>query len=94
MTASKRTFWYLRRRKSLKASRYAESENLASSSERLYLTRLDDFEALAPGDQDPGPALHRLIVAARGSHDPFGVLDRLLAGAGRQGKLHSEGRSP
>lgn len=62
--------------------------------ERLYLTRLDDFEALAPGDQDPGPALHRLIVAARGSHDPFGVLDRLLAGAASQGKLHREARSP
>src|SRR4029453_19133521 len=28
----------------------------------LYATRLDEFEALAPGDADPGPAL-RVLVA-------------------------------
>jgi predicted aminopeptidase len=61
--------------------------------ELLYLTRLDDFQALAPGEEDPGPALRRLMAAAQGSHDPFGVLDRLLGGGG-QGKLQDGGPSP
>jgi predicted aminopeptidase len=62
--------------------------------ELLYLTRLDDFEALAPGLEDPGPALRRLMAAARGTRDPFRTLDRLLAGGGRQGKLHDGVGSP
>ena len=50
----------------------------------LYATRLDEFEALAPGGTDPGPALRALVVAARGERDPF----RALAGlASERGKL-------
>jgi predicted aminopeptidase len=45
----------------------------------LYGTRLDDFEALAPGESDPGPALRALIVATRGERDPFRALADLAA---------------
>ncbi len=40
----------------------------------LYATSLDDFEALAPGDTDPGPALRALVRAARGADDPFAAV--------------------
>jgi hypothetical protein len=52
----------------------------------LYATRLDEFEALAPGDADPGPALRVLVAATRGKDDPF----RVLAGlAVERGKLQN-----
>ncbi len=56
----------------------------------LYATRLDDFEALAPGDDDPGPALRLLVDATRGARDPWRVLDGLVA---EQGKLQ-KGQGP
>jgi hypothetical protein len=40
----------------------------------LYATRLEEFEALAPGDADPGPGLRALVAAARGERNPFRVL--------------------
>ena len=49
----------------------------------LYATRLDEFEALAPGDADPGPALRLLVVATRGESDPFRVLAPLAAERGK-----------
>ena len=49
----------------------------------LYATRLDDFEALAPGDADPGPALRDLVAAARGRADPFEALAALAASRGK-----------
>ena len=49
----------------------------------LYATRLDDFEALAPGDADPGPALRDLVAAARGRADPFAALAALAASRGK-----------
>jgi predicted aminopeptidase len=52
----------------------------------LYATRLDDFEALAPGDGDPGPALRDLVAAVRGRADPF---EALAAPAASRGKLQS-----
>ena len=51
----------------------------------LYTTRLDDFEALAPGEDDPGPALRDLVAAARGRDDPF----RVLAGLAGRAKLQN-----
>jgi predicted aminopeptidase len=51
----------------------------------LYATRLDDFEALAPGAADPGPALRTLVAAARGERDPF----RVLAGLGTRSETSS-----
>jgi predicted aminopeptidase len=52
----------------------------------LYATRLDEFEALAPGYTDPGPALRVLVAATRGKDDPF----RVLAGlAVERGKLQN-----
>jgi predicted aminopeptidase len=55
----------------------------------LYATRLDDFEALAPGDDDPGPALRALVTAARGSADPFEALSGLAADRRGLGKLQN-----
>jgi predicted aminopeptidase len=49
----------------------------------LYATRLDEFEALAPGDADPGPALRALVAATRGERDPFRVLAGLAAERGK-----------
>lgn len=49
----------------------------------LYVTRLDQFEALAPGAADPGPALRALVGAARGERDPFRVLAGLAAERGK-----------
>jgi predicted aminopeptidase len=50
---------------------------------RLYATRLDDFEALAPGDSDPGPALRAVAAATPGKRDPFRVLAGLAAERGK-----------
>ena len=43
----------------------------------IYLTRLDDFDALAPKDADLGPALGAVADAVRGSREPFGALEVL-----------------
>ncbi len=51
----------------------------------LYVTRLDDFEALAPADADPGPALRALVVAARDAPDPFRALGPPAPRAGGRG---------
>jgi hypothetical protein len=52
----------------------------------LYATNLDEFDALAPGNGDPGPALRTLVAATRGKDDPFRVLAGLAA---EQGKLQN-----
>ena len=63
--------------------------------ERLYLTRLDDFEALAPGDA--GPRASPAPADRRRPGEPRSVR-RARSAPGRRraarGKLHSEGRSP
>ncbi len=46
----------------------------------LYATSLDDFEALAPGDADPGPALRGLADAVRDADDPFAAVQAAAAG--------------
>jgi len=49
----------------------------------LYATNLDEFEALAPRNADPGPALRTLVAATRGKDDPFRVLAGLAAERGK-----------
>jgi predicted aminopeptidase len=85
-----------RLRLSAAAARTLERHRLGSAQELLppnnarllglllYATHLDDFEALAPGDGDPGPALRTMVAATRGERDPFRVLAALAA---EQGKL-------
>jgi len=82
-----------RRRLGVMADVYPPN-NARLLGELLYLTRLDDFEALAPGGQDPGPALRRLMAAARGARDPFRALDELLAASAERGKLQDRSRWP
>ena len=50
----------------------------------LYLTALDDFDRLAPGDAALGAALADLTGAARGAPDPFLALATLARG--REGR--------
>jgi len=45
----------------------------------VYLTRLEDFDALAPTDETLRPALAALADATRGAGEPFGALTALLA---------------
>jgi predicted aminopeptidase len=45
----------------------------------VYLTELDAFDALAPGDADLAPALARLAEGARTGHDPFSHLHALAS---------------
>src|SRR5262245_4518025 len=57
----------------------AASELVPPNNARLlgvlvYLTDLDGFDRLAPTDQDLGPALARLVAAAREAPDPFAVV--------------------
>lgn len=47
----------------------------------LYATSLDDFEALAPGDADPGPALRAMVETVRGADDPFAAVQAAAAEA-------------
>jgi predicted aminopeptidase len=49
----------------------------------LYASHLDEFEALAPSDVDPGPALRILVAATRGKDDPFRVLGGLAVERGK-----------
>lgn len=37
----------------------------------IYVTDLDAFQALAPDESDPGPAIRALAATANGSGDPF-----------------------
>jgi predicted aminopeptidase len=53
--------------------------------ELLYLTRLDAFDALAPTDQDLGPALAELVASVAGAPEPFGALAD-PAGGGAAGR--------
>jgi predicted aminopeptidase len=45
----------------------------------IYLTDLDRFDALAPRDEDLGPALAALAGAARGAREPFATLAALAS---------------
>lgn len=45
----------------------------------VYVSHLDDFEALAPGDASLGPAIRRLIAATREASDPFAAVETLSA---------------
>lgn len=47
----------------------------------LYATSLDDFEALAPGDVDPGPAIRTLVRTARDADDPFAAVQAAAVAA-------------
>jgi predicted aminopeptidase len=47
----------------------------------LYATNLDDFEALAPGEADPGSAIRALVRAVRGADDPFAAVQAAAASA-------------
>jgi len=45
----------------------------------IYLTGLDAFEGLAPGDADLAPALGAIAASAGESRDPFGAVTALAA---------------
>ena len=45
----------------------------------LYLTELDTFDRLAPGDGDLGPAVAALVRSVKGSADPFAALAALAS---------------
>ncbi|MCW5892342.1 MAG: aminopeptidase [bacterium] len=73
----------VRARLALRAGRALEAQRAGRATELvppnnarllgalLYVTDLDAFEALAPGESDPGPALRALVAAANGKGDPF-----------------------
>lgn len=46
----------------------------------LYVTDLGAFEALAPDERDPGPALRALAATADGGGDPFALVRGLSPG--------------
>ncbi len=46
----------------------------------LYLTDLETFEALAPGDVDPAPAIELVVARADGATDPFRAVRAAAAG--------------
>jgi len=43
----------------------------------IYVSHLDGFEALAPGEAPLGPAVQRLIEATRDAPDPFAAVEAL-----------------
>lgn len=61
----------LEARRAGRASELVPPNNARLLGALIYVTDLDAFEALAPGESDPGPALRAMVTAADGDGDPF-----------------------
>ncbi len=84
----------LRRRQLSGAAEIDPPNNARLLGMLLYATRLEEFEALAPGSSDPGPALRCVAARARDTRDPFHVLAPGVCAHAIAGKLRNHPASP